>query len=66
MDKKEYNRQWYQNNKENRAAYMRKWRSENKDKVSEQNHIQYWKRKGQAELKRYERTADSEMRGREL
>lgn len=49
MDKKEYNRQWYQNNKANRAAYMRKWRSENKDKVSEQNHIQYMKRKGQTD-----------------
>lgn len=60
MDKKEYNRQWYQDNKANRAAYMRKWRSENKDKVSEQNHKQYLKRKEAG----YERTsAESESVG---
>lgn len=55
MDKKEYDREWYQRNKENRAAYMRKWRSEHKDKVSKQNHEQYLKRKARKEAGR-ERT----------
>ncbi len=44
--KREYHRQYQKKNKEKLNDYVRKWRSENPDKVRQYNQS-YWERKAQ-------------------
>lgn len=44
LSKEEYNKKWYQENKDKRREYMKKWRQENNDKINEYQ-IEYRRKK---------------------
>ena len=42
--RREYHKEWYENNKEKRKEYMKEWRKNNKDRLK-QYQANYWNKK---------------------
>jgi hypothetical protein len=54
FDKKEYMKQYRAEHRAEHAAEMRRWRAAHPDRVKEQNHEQYLRRKALKEAERYD------------